>query len=143
MQHQLGLPHTLPTLDAKRLIARIAELQTMGAAAPRKEPELTSEPAITARALETIAPAVAATVAALPPTAPGILQASLVDFRKMDAATRLQFSQDGGALAQADFNQLSALAKMQHCRAGGKILESAETSNRAVAPGHAAVTPHP
>lgn len=150
----LGLDVGKPIYHMKKSKERLKELNTMLA---EKQPGLVNPPpfvgidgkliqhggASAAPAATAAAPAVAPLVATVTDAAPEVLQASLSHFRKMDAATRLQFSQDGGALALADFNQLSALAKMQHCRAGGKILESAETSNRAVAPGHVAVTPHP
>jgi hypothetical protein len=134
LESQLGISSRLmPILNSAKAIARLTELEGQLAAKG-----LPPTPAA-------LAPAAAAAVAAIAaaPGQPEILMVTLAEYRKMDAAIRLQFSQDGGALAQADFNQLSALAKMQHCRAGGKILESTEASKRIVAPGHVAVTPKP
>jgi hypothetical protein len=156
LEKQLGLPASafegrLSLSKARLDILRemVGQLPSVAPVAPAPAPAPAAE-AVIAAAKAAIAPAVAAPVAAvvaaaLPAAAqaPQILHTSLAEFRKMDSATRLQFSQDGGALAQTDFEQLSALAKMQHCRAGGKILESTDPSNRVVAPGRVPVTPHP
>lgn len=106
LESQLGIKARLmPILNAPRAAARLAELQAQLAAS-----NLTAAPA--------------ATVEAEPPTNldAGIPTASLKEFRAMDAETRLNFSQDHGALTHADFQALTSRAKMEHCRNGGQIL---------------------
>ena len=122
LEVQLGLEVSNPIYNLGKSAARLAELKAM-------------LPKTTELAKATPAPVALATPAVIPIT--------LAQFRAMDSATRLQFAQDGGALSCTDFAALSPAAKMQHCRGGGKIHESAETNNYIVAPGHVSVTPKP
>ena len=132
LETRLAIPHRIHTLNSSRAMARLTELETM-LAATGSAPASATVPAVTGSVMPTAALTPAAAVQAvatlsLPPDA-DILQASLVEFRKMDHATRLQFSQDGGALSHADFGQLSAAAKMAHCRNGGQVMADARRSH--------------
>jgi hypothetical protein len=129
LQSQLGLKPTMFEFNPNRAVAKLFELEKQ-----------CTEKGLASTTLA--APAAPAVTAAATLDA-GILTATLSQFRAMDATTRLQFAQDGGALTHADFSSLSPAAKMAHCRAGGKFLDAPQTSNRIVAPGHVSVTPKP
>jgi hypothetical protein len=73
---------------------------------------------------------IAGAMARKPESAPepaAMLTASLAAFCQMDTAVRLKFSQDGGALAYADFKALSTASKMEHVRNGGRIIPEGAT----------------
>jgi hypothetical protein len=117
LQHKLGIsPGLMPILNPAKAIARLTQLESQLAAKG-----LTPPPAPAPSALAVAAPVVAAAVAAASGQ-PEILTATLAEFRKMDAQTRLNFSHDHGALSHADFSALSPAAKMEHCRNGGQVL---------------------
>ena len=105
LQTELGLPHTMPVWNLARGTSLVAKLQAQVAAKNA-----------------TPAPAAASPAAATATGEPEILTATLAQFKAMDAATRLQFAQDNGALSHADFSALSSAAKMMHCRNGCQVL---------------------
>jgi len=135
VETQLGMATTGFSLRPAILATRLVELEALAAqrlapAAPAMQPApLAATPAV--QVAPPAAPAAVATVEA----AAGALVASLADFRRMNAATRAQFQQDGGALARADFEALPTAARMAHCRAGGKVVDNPGTVASRYAPG--------
>jgi hypothetical protein len=116
LENRLGVKHGLPIFNNQRLARRIEHLESLIAA----------NPPLAAAA------AIAAPVAAA--TLPANLK-PLADYLRFSNADRLQFAQDGGALAQADFETLKPKAKMGFVLAGGKIWAGVETPRR-IAPGN-------
>ena len=133
LETRLAIPHRIHTLNSSRAMARLTELETM-LAATGSAPASATVPAVTGSVMPTAAltPAAAVQAVATPTLPPdtGILKASLVEFRKMDAATRLQFAADGGALSKSDFDKLTLSAKSKFCTLGGKILDDTPASSR-------------
>src|ERR1035437_3984254 len=114
LESRLGIsPRLMPIFNPAKALARLTELESQIAAKG-----LTPTPAAVSTPVSS-----AATAAETPTNLDaGIPTASLKEFRAMDAATRLNFSQDHGALTHADFQALSPRAKMEHCRNGGQVL---------------------
>lgn len=109
LETQLGVKHGLPIFNRGKAARRVAHLETL---------------------LAQHQPATPASAPAKPSAKAddGILKTTLTEFRAMDSATRLQFAQDGGALAKSDFDKLTPAAKMAHVRNGGKLIAE-ETTN--------------
>ncbi len=121
LESQLGLEPSLPIFNTIKANARIAELESLLASKNALAP----------------APAMPAALAA--PVAAATLPAnvkSLADYFKLSSADRLQFAQDNGALAEADFDTLRPKAKMDFIRAGGRIISARTETLRSYAPGN-------
>jgi hypothetical protein len=137
LETQLGANHRPPMFNAVKIGRRVEQLEGLlaqkNAAAGIAPKAATVSPEIV-RAVPPIAqaaPAIPATVEA----AAGALVATLAKFKGMDAATRAQFQQEGGALCRSDFEALPAAARMAHCKAGGKVIDAPGTVARRYAPG--------
>jgi hypothetical protein len=111
LETQLGVPHGLPIFNIVKSARRVVHLETLLAQKNAAAPVVTAPPAMPAAKADD-----------------GILKTTLAEFRAMDAETRLQFAQDGGALAKSDFDRLTPAAKMAFVRNGGKLIAE-ETTN--------------
>jgi hypothetical protein len=113
LENQLGLAHSLPTLNSQRAQFRLAELETLAATkAPLPVPVVAVAPAAV------VTPPASVVAAAMPADVK-----PLREFLALGPDARRQFCQDGLKLSLGDFNKLTPAAKLQFSRDGGKIHE--------------------
>lgn len=105
LETALGVKPGLPIFNFQKAARRVVHLETLLAQ---------HQPAAPASASALAKPSAK--------TDDGILNTTFTQFRAMDAATRLQFAQDGGALAKSDFDRLTPAAKMAFVRNGGQLI---------------------
>jgi hypothetical protein len=119
LETKLGLPHKTPIPTPGWAARRLTELESLAGHSPA-----TTTPATT-RAAAPVKPTVAKTAATVVNATvdDGVLTVRLAEYLKMDAQTRREFCQNGGAMTKTDFDAMTIQAKSQFCRDGGRLID--------------------
>jgi hypothetical protein len=112
LETALGLPHSMPTLNQTRALAKLEKLQAANTG------KGTAATPASARA-----PVLPAVISNLPANV-----RPLAEYLELSVDNRRQFIADGLGLTYADFSRMNVAQKSAYCVANGKILADTPTN---------------